>query len=85
MKKRAFLVVRWLRVHFEMQGTLVRSLVWEDPNVPQGNQALAPQLTEAQAPRACALKQEQSPKWEARTTVKISPRSLQLEKACLQQ
>ena len=44
MKKRAFLVVWWLRVHFEMQGTPVRSLVWEDPNVPQGNQALAPQL-----------------------------------------
>ena len=25
------LVVRWLRLHLAMQGTRVRSLVWEDP------------------------------------------------------
>ena len=27
----AYLVVQWLGVHFAMQGTWVRSLVWEDP------------------------------------------------------
>ena len=26
-----FLVVKWLRIHLPMQGTQVRSLVWEDP------------------------------------------------------
>ena len=26
-----FLVVQWVRIHLPMQGTLVRSLVWEDP------------------------------------------------------
>ena len=25
------LVVQWLRIHLPMQGTRVRSLVWEDP------------------------------------------------------
>ena len=44
MKKSAFLVIRWLRVHLATQGTPVQSLVWEDPNVPQGNLAFAPQL-----------------------------------------
>ena len=29
--KRASLVVQWLRIHLPMQGTRVRSLVWEDP------------------------------------------------------
>ena len=27
----ASLVVQWLRIYLAMQGTLVRSLVWEDP------------------------------------------------------
>ena len=27
----AFLVAQWLRIHLPMQGTRVRSLVWEDP------------------------------------------------------
>ena len=28
---RTILVVQWLRIHLTMQGTLVQSLVWEDP------------------------------------------------------
>ena len=40
--------------------------------------------TEARAPRAHALQQEKPPQWEARAS-KSSPRSLQLEKACVQQ
>ena len=31
MHTRASLVVWWLRIHLLMQGTQVRSLVWEDP------------------------------------------------------
>ena len=33
----ASLVVQWLRIHFAMQGILVRSLVWEDPTCRGGN------------------------------------------------
>ena len=29
-EEEASLVVQWLRIHLEMQGTPVRSLVWED-------------------------------------------------------
>ena len=28
------LVMQWLRIHLPMQGTWVRSLVWEDPTCP---------------------------------------------------
>ena len=31
MAQRAFLVVQWLRIRLQMQGTLVRALVREDP------------------------------------------------------
>ena len=32
---RDFLVVQWLRICLPMQGTQVRSLVWEDPTCPE--------------------------------------------------
>ena len=56
---RASLVVQWLRIHFAMQGTLVQSLVQEDPTcLGAGEQAPVPQLLKPAHPRACALQQE---------------------------
>ena len=59
---RTSLVVQWIRTHLSMQGTWVRSLVWDNPTCLG---AYAPQLlsqgaatTEASVPRACALQQE---------------------------
>ena len=63
-----------------MQGTRVRSLVWEDPTcrgatkpVRHNYWACEPQLlgphaatTEARAPRARTPQQEKPPEWEAR-------------------
>ena len=81
-----------------MQGTQVRALVWEDPTcrgatkpVRHNYWAREPQLlsprattTEACAPRARAPQQEKPPQWEARAPQqKSSPRSPQLEKACM--
>ena len=55
-------MVQWIRTHLSMQGTWVRSLVWDNPTCLG---AYAPQLlsqsaatTEASVPRACALQQE---------------------------
>ena len=41
--------------------------------------------TEAYVTRARALQQEKPLQWEARAAMKSSPRSPQLEKACMQQ
>ena len=88
-----------LRIRLPMQGTQVRSLVWEDPTCRGATKpashnywACVPQLlsphattTEAHTPRAHALQQEKPPQWEARTPQQSCPRSPQLEKAHAQQ
>ena len=43
-KLRASLVAQWLRIRLPMQGTRVRALAREDPNMPRSNKARAPQL-----------------------------------------
>ena len=60
--------MQWLRIRLPMQGTQVRSLVWEDPTVCGAAKPSAPQLlspgattTEAGVPRARAPQQEKPP------------------------
>ena len=71
------LVAQWLRICLPMQGTPVRSLVWEDctcrgATKPVGHNYWACALEPAShncwahVPRACALQQEKPPQWEAR-------------------
>ena len=51
------LVVQWLRNHLPMQGTWVRSLVWEDAI---GQLSSGTTTTESACCRACARPQEQT-------------------------
>ena len=59
---RTSLVLSWLRTHLPMQGTWVQSLVqdftWHRATKPEN----------PQAPRACALRQEKSRRWEAQAS-----------------
>ena len=83
VSSRTSLGIQWLRIHLQMQGTWVLSLVWEDPTrcrgVTKSSKLLSPRsrarelqllsllvaMTEAHAPRACALQQERPPQGEA--------------------
>ena len=84
----ASLVVQWLRIHLAVQGTLVRSLVQEDPTWLWSKSAHTPELlsprtaaTEAGVPRARVPQQEKPPRREAHTPQgRVAPPS-QLEKA----
>ena len=91
-------MVQYLRIHLPTQGTWVQSLVQEDPTCCRATKAHLPQLlsqcswacelptTEPMSPRACALKQEKPPQWEARILQwRLAPGSPQLEKARAQQ
>ena len=87
----ASLVVQWLRIHLAVQGTLVRSLVQEDPTWLWSKSAHTPELlsprtaaTEAGVPRARVPQQEKPPRREAHTPQgRVAPPS-QLEKARVQ-
>ena len=78
------LVVQWLRIRLPKQGTRVRALVQEDPTCRGATKPVHHNYW-AGRPRAHALPQEKSLKWEACTTTKSSPHSPQLEKARAQQ
>ena len=56
-KKRASLVVQWLRVCLPMQGTRVRALVWEDPTCRRATKPVRHNCW-ACASGACAPQQE---------------------------
>ena len=62
------LVIQWMRVHLPMQGTQIRSLVWEDPMC-HGATEPEPQLLKPACPRACTPQG------------RVDPHLLQLEKA----
>ena len=93
------LVVWWLRIRLPMQGTQVRSLVWEDPTCHGATKprhhnywACEPQLlspctatTEARTPRACGPQGEAATMRSPRSATKSSPHWPQLEKAHAQQ
>ena len=49
---RPSLVAQWLRIHLLMQGTQVRSLVWEDPTCRGATKPSVPQLLSL-CSRAC--------------------------------
>ena len=57
MKKRASLVVEWLKIHLPMQGHGFNPSSKKIPNA-VGQPSLCITTTEAHAPRACALQQE---------------------------
>ena len=66
-------MVQWLGVCLPVQGDVGSGPGLGGSHVPRSSWARAPQLlslrattTEARAPRACALKQERPPQWEAR-------------------
>ena len=74
---RTSLLVQWLRIRLPMQGTRVRTLVWEDPTCRRATKpvhhndwacALEPASHNywAHVPRARAPQQEKPPRWEAR-------------------
>ena len=72
-------MVRWLRIHLAMQGTLVRSLAGKSPHAEE-------QLSPCTATRAHALQQEKPPHREALALQRHSSHHLpQLEKAHDQQ
>ena len=75
-----------------MQGTWVGSLIQEDPICLRATVVHVPQVlslraatTEACAPRACAPQQEKLPQEACASQQRVTPDSLQLEKACVQQ
>ena len=85
------LVAQSLRIHLPMQGTQVRSLVWEDPTCRRPTKPMQDNYW------ACALEPTHSNYWarvlqllqpmrlEPVLRNKRSPHSPQLEKACTQQ
>ena len=94
------LVAQGLRICLAMQGTRVRSLVWEDPTcrgatkpVRHNYWACALEPTShnywAHVPQLlkspCSTTREATAMRSPRTAMKSSPRSPQLEKACAQQ
>ena len=54
------LVIQWLRIHLLMQGTWVRSLVWEGLNL-QSNKVHVLQLLKPVCPRIHGPQQERLP------------------------
>ena len=62
---RASLVARWLRIRLPMQGTRVRTLVWEDPTCRGATRPVSHNYW-ACASGACASQQESLQQWEAR-------------------
>ena len=76
------LMVRWLRIFLTMEGTLVRSLVPEDPHMLWRNWVHVLQLLKPTPPKAHALQQGKTPQWEAHTLqLESNSCSLQLEKS----
>ena len=63
----ASLVVQWIRIHLPMQGTWVRSQVWEDPTCHGANKSSCCQLLSPAHPRAWEPQQEKTLQCEART------------------
>ena len=66
------LVVQWIRIHLPMQWTQIWTLVPED-STPHGATKSVSHNYWAHMPRACALKQDRLPQWEARA-LKWSPK-----------
>ena len=93
----ASLVVQWIRICLPMQGTWVWSLVQEDPSCRGATKpvrhnywacALEPASHNCWSPCAwspCSTTREATAMRSPRTATKSSPRSLQLEKAHMQQ
>ena len=92
-------MVQWLRIYLPMQGTLVRSLVWEDPtrggatklvchnsSLSLGFKAHTPQLLKPTCPKAHAPQREEPPRRDVQAPqLEISPHLPKLEKAHVQQ
>ena len=80
------LLVQWLRILLPMQGTWVRSLIWEDPTCLGATTTTEPAL---QSLRATAISpQVMTTKLKGQQPMfchKRIPYSLQLEKACMRQ
>ena len=74
-------VVQWIRVHLPMQGTQVRSLVWEDPTCLKQLSPSTP-TTEPALWSPCSAREASTVK-SPHTATGGSPRSLQPEKACV--
>ena len=75
-----------------MQGTWVGSVIQEDPICLRATTIHVPQVlslraatTGACAPRTCAPQQEKLPQEACASQRRVTPDSLQLEKACVQQ
>ena len=86
------LVAKWIRIYLPMQGTRIRSLVWEDSTCCKATKAGAAQLLspcaapeEVCVPNLCSITTEVTARWRPCAEKKSSPRSLQLEKAWAQQ
>ena len=60
-----FLVAQWIRICLPMQGTRVRSLVWEDPTCRGATRPVSHNYW-ACGSGACALQRERPQQWEAR-------------------
>ena len=91
-------MVQWLKIYLPAQGSLVRSLVWEDPTcggatklvchsslLSLGSKAHTPQLLKPTCPGAHAPQQEEPPQREAQAPqLESGPHLPKLEKAHVQ-
>ena len=90
------LVVQWLRICLPMQGTEVRSLVWDNSTcckatrpVRHNSWAQIPQLLKLTSPRAYALQQEKPPQQEAQapqwrpSTTKNKQKTSHIGRVCI--
>ena len=73
------LVAQWLRIHLPMQGTQVQALVREDPTCCGATKPVSHNCWSLCSTREAAAVRN------PHTATKRSPRSPQLEKACVQQ
>ena len=77
-------MTQWLRVCLPMQGTRVRTLVWEDPTCRRATGPREPQLLSLRVWSLCSATREAATGKGPRTAMKSGPHLPQLEKALAQ-
>ena len=81
IKLRTSLLVQWIRIHLPMQGTRVKSLVWEDSTCHGATKPTCHNYRSPWAQSPCSATREATAMRSLRTTTKSRPHSAQLEKA----
>ena len=79
------LVAQWLKIRLPMQGMWVRALVRDDPTYHGATKPVSHNNWSPCAYSPCSATREATTMRSPHTTMKSSPRSPQLEEACMQQ